>query len=204
MSFWTKAYQWMTESTSVIGTAVATPALAGVLSGQLSWQQAALPLLGAAVAIAFPQSASQPGPAAASTTASPVVPLSAVDLLKAGGDLALHAAGLLNLTGTRVGTIASVAVPAVVNTVEAAYDTYLKAANALADAQKLSETAANALTAAQAAQNSRIAMKPPVSPVPSYVPAPTGYIAPFSAGGGTGAGSAQSQIGTEPVSVHIP
>lgn len=61
-SFWSSFSSWMTKSTSIMGAAVATPAFAGLMTGQLSWQQALLPLIGAAVAVAIPQTSAPPHP----------------------------------------------------------------------------------------------------------------------------------------------
>lgn len=61
-SFWSSFSSWMTKSTSIMGAAVATPAFAGLMTGQLSWQQAFMPLLGAAVAVAIPQTSAPPHP----------------------------------------------------------------------------------------------------------------------------------------------
>lgn len=54
-TFPTNFVRWMTTASSAIGVAVATPAVAGALSGAVSWRQAALPLIGAAVAVFIPE-----------------------------------------------------------------------------------------------------------------------------------------------------
>jgi hypothetical protein len=46
---------WMQTSSSILGAAVATPAFAAALTGQITWDHAAFPLAGAVVAILLPE-----------------------------------------------------------------------------------------------------------------------------------------------------
>lgn len=57
---------YMTDATSIIGAAVAAPAFAAAVSGHITWAQAAIPLLGAAIAIGIPERKTTP-PSAAET-----------------------------------------------------------------------------------------------------------------------------------------
>lgn len=68
-----RAAAYLTTSTSIAGIAVAVPTLTGALLGLISWHDATLPLIGAAVSILLPQTAAQPAPGAAVLKPVPVV-----------------------------------------------------------------------------------------------------------------------------------
>lgn len=111
-SFFDGLARWMTTSSSIIGAAIGTPAVAGALAGAVSWQQAILPLIGAAIAIALPQQTGVPIPVPVPV---PVAP----NLLQAGLDLAGTTAQAVALANPAAGAVIGAATKAVPSLMEA-------------------------------------------------------------------------------------
>lgn len=154
MNFFSSFLKWMTTSSSIIGTAVGVPAIAGVLTGTVPLSQAVLPIAGALISIAMPQIAAA---IAAPDTVTPAQALASV---------AFTASQVAAMTQTRVGNTVAVAIPVVA-------DVFAELTQKYNDASAQVQTLNAQMAAAAAAHAALTAVIPtPVTALtaPVYVP----------------------------------
>lgn len=141
--------RYLQTSTSILGAAIATPAFGAAVSGQITWRDAALPLIGATVLLLAPQKASPP---AAGVPVHAPVPASPLPQFEA---LVTQIGTIAAATKTPIGAEISAVLPSVADALEAAWKDYEEVTGRLAALKAQAADQAAVLTAAATATGSK-------------------------------------------------